>query len=281
MLPFRVVRRPPFSAIIGCVSPYIFPDPRKGARREILVHTHRPARFTPESPVVVVMHGKRRNAADYRDFWIGESEKRGFLVVAPEFSDAHYAHPHGYNYGAMVRADGTPAPRDEWLFPVVDAVFKDAAARAGSRCGRYFLFGHSAGGQIVHRLVTFGWSPLIERAVAANSGGYTLPLREEAFPFGLGGVEAINVDLRALFSRPLSVLLGDRDIETDHTDLPREPGAMRQGPHRFARGHHYLEVARREASRLGVDLKWRLAIAPGVAHSGLDMAPFAARELFD
>jgi hypothetical protein len=55
---------------------------------------------------------------------------------------------------------------------------------------------------------------------------------------------------------------------------------MRQGPHRFARGHRYMETARKEAARLGVPLMWRLEIVPGVAHSGRDMAPFAARELF-
>ena len=55
---------------------------------------------------------------------------------------------------------------------------------------------------------------------------------------------------------------------------------MRQGPYRFARGKHYFETAQRESTRLGVPLKWRLAIAPGVAHSGKDMAPFAAREIF-
>lgn len=51
------------------------------------------------------------------------------------------------------------------------------------------------------------------------------------------------------FSRPLLLLLGDADIDADHPQLPREPDAMKQGPHRFARGHHYFETARREAAR--------------------------------
>jgi hypothetical protein len=55
---------------------------------------------------------------------------------------------------------------------------------------------------------------------------------------------------------------------------------MRQGPYRFARGRNYFETARREAERLGVPLAWRLSIVPGVAHSGQNMAPHAARELF-
>jgi hypothetical protein len=213
------------------------------------------------------LHGANRNGADYRDFFIADSERRGFLVVAPEFSEAQYAHPHDYNYGGMRRADGTFAPREEWLFPVVDAVFRDASARAGSTRGGYFLFGHSAGAQVVHRLVTFAWSPLIEGVVAANAGSYTLPVRYEAFPHGLDGPESI-VDLRALFSRPLCILLGDRDNDPNHEQLPRDPGAMRQGapstrPRRQTTSRSRSARRQRPACRSS----GASPLAPGVAHS--------------
>lgn len=260
---------------------YVFADPRPGPTRSITVFTYRPRSFAPTSPILIVMHGRNRNGADYRDHWREEAERRGFLVVTPEFSEAQYAHPHEYNYGAMMRADGSPRPREEWLFPVLDKVFEDARRRAGSRRERYFLFGHSAGGQLVHRLVTFAWSPRIERAVSANAGSYTLPLVEEAFPFGLGGTAFREDDLRGLLSRPMLVLLGDQDTDPDHYQLPKEPGAMRQGPFRMARGLHYMETGRREAERLGVALEWKVATAPGVAHSAGHIAPFAAQHLFE
>jgi CubicO group peptidase (beta-lactamase class C family)/poly(3-hydroxybutyrate) depolymerase len=260
---------------------HAFADPRPGPRREITVFTYRPASFTPESPILIVMHGRNRNGADYRDWWIAEAKRRGFLVAVPQFSEDQYAHPHEYNYGAMIRPDGSPRPRDEWLFPVVDAVFEDLLRRTGSKRERYFLFGHSAGAQLVHRLATFAWSPRIERAVSANAGSYTLPLAGEAFPFGTGGTPAGDGELRTLLSRPLLVLLGDQDKDPDHYQLPREPGAMKQGPHRLARGRNYMETARREAERLGVPLAWQVATAPGVAHSAEGMAPFAARHLFE
>ena len=255
-----------------------FRDPRPGPDREITVHVHRPATFTGDSPILMVMHGRLRNGADYRDYFVPDSERLGFLVVAPEFSEAQYPHPHAYNYAEMLDADGKILPRERWLFPVLEAVFQDVRARAGSRRDRFFLFGHSAGSQLVHRLATFGWLDSIERAVTANAGFYTVPVRGEAFPYGLDGVPITDDDLRRVFSRPLVVQLGDADIENDQ-HLPREPGAMRQGPHRFARGLHYFAAARREAARLGVPLAWRLATVPGVAHSGQQMAPHAAREL--
>ncbi len=262
-------------------SAYPFADPRPGRARQITVYAYRPAAFTPESPVLLVVHGRNRNGRNYRDQWIGPAERHGFLVVVPEFSEAQYAHPEEYNYGDMRRPDGSLKPREEWLFPVFDAVFEDARARAGSRRETYALFGHSAGAQIVHRMATFAWSPRVERIVSANAGSYTMPLRDEAFPFGLGGVPVSDDELRALFSRPILVLLGDQDDDPEHYQLPRDPGAMRQGPHRLARGLHYVETARREAARLGVPLAWKVATAPGVGHSVGGIAPFAARHLFE
>ncbi|HEX4331996.1 MAG TPA: serine hydrolase [Usitatibacter sp.] len=261
-------------------SDYKLADPRAGTPREITVYTYRPATFTPESPVLIVIHGRNRDGARYRDAWIADAQRYGFLVAVPEFSEAHYVHPHEYNYAGMTGAEGF-TPRDRWIFPVIDAVFLDVRARARSKREKYFLYGHSAGAQIVHRMATFAWSPRIEHAISANAGSYTLPLRDESFPFGLGGVTLTDDELRTLFSRPLLVLLGEDDNDPHHYQLPGEPGAMRQGPHRFARGHHYLATAKREAARLGVPLAWEIATAPRVGHSNPGMAPYAARRLFE
>jgi hypothetical protein len=258
-------------------SRYAFPDPRQGPLREITVHTYRPASFTRSSPVVVVIAGRNRNADEYRDFWISDADRRGLLIVAPEFNEAQYAHPHTYNYGAMCGVDGRFTPRGDWVFPVIEGIFQDARTRAQSTRDRYFLFGHSAGAQMVHRLVMFGGALSYERAVAGNAGSYTLPASDEDFPFGVRGLPISDGDLAAMFKRPLVIHLGDRDIDPEDPQLPREAGAMRQGAHRFARGRHFLEVAQREARRIGAPLAWRSEIAPGVAHSGRDMSPFAAR----
>jgi poly(3-hydroxybutyrate) depolymerase len=97
-------------------SSHIFADPRSGPRREIAVFTHRPESFHPDSPVVVVMHGRNRNGHEYRDWFRAQAERYGFLVVAPNFPEAQYAHPHEYSYGAMVDAADKPRPREEWLW---------------------------------------------------------------------------------------------------------------------------------------------------------------------
>lgn len=257
-----------------------FLDPRPGPRRVITVYTYRPKAARADSPIVLVMHGRARNGEAYRDGWIVPAEERGFLVAVPQFSEAHYPGSHRYNYGDVIETDGTPRPKSDWLFAVTDHIFDAVRRYSGSTCKRYQLFGHSAGGQFVHRLWTLAYSECIEQAVAANSGSYTLPVHDEAYPFGLGGLGVNEDDLRALYSRRLTVLLGDADCDPHHPQLPREPGAMRQGAHRFARGQYYFELARKRAASLGVSFNWRIATAPGVAHSNADIAPFAAKALF-
>jgi poly(3-hydroxybutyrate) depolymerase len=262
-------------------SSYKLADPRPGPARQIEVHLHKPLAFRPDMPILMVLHGRKRNGAEYRDYFTVQSKRRGFVVVAPEFPEPQYAHPHTYNYGEMVDERGLLLPRERWIFPVLGKVFEDARRRLGSTRERFFVFGHSAGAQLVHRMATFGWIDSIERAIAANAGSYTMPVRGEAFPFGLDDTRLGDGEVRALFSRPLTIFLGDRDTDPNDEHLPREPAAMRQGPYRFARGQNYFETAKHEAERLGAPFAWRLAIAPGVAHSGEHMAPFAAQRLFE
>lgn len=256
-------------------------DPRPGPQRTITVYTYRPKATRADSPIVLVMHGRARNGEAYRDGWIVPAEERGFLVAVPQFSETDYPGSHRYNYGDVIEPDGSLRPKADWLFAVTDHIFDAVRLRSASTRSRYKLFGHSAGGQFVHRLLTLAYSERIEQAVSANAGSYTLPVHDEAYPFGLGGLAVGDDDLRRLYSRSLTVLLGEADCDPNHPQLPREPGAMRQGAHRFARGQYYFELARSQATALGAPfINWRLATAPGVAHSNADIAPFAAKALF-
>jgi len=90
---------------------------------DVTVFAHRPASYRPASPILMVVHGRNRNGDEYRDYFAAESEARGFLVVAPNFSEERYPHPHAYNYGRMIDADGKLLPRDRWIFPALAAVF--------------------------------------------------------------------------------------------------------------------------------------------------------------
>lgn len=240
----------------------------------------RPDSFQPEGPVVIVVHGAGRTAARYRDYWAGASERYGVLVLAPEFTREHYRGSRQFNLGSMVRRDGSAAPRSEWSFPVIDRVFKAAKAHFRARRPTYYLFGHSAGAQFVHRMVLFAPSSQMAHAIAANAGWYTFPDRQARWPYGFGDVSAGIADLKQTFANRLTIMLGTDDDDPNHQSLRRTEEAMRQGPHRFARGHQFFRAASRAARRLGVPFIWQLKEIPGVAHSGRHMSSAAAHYFF-
>jgi len=252
-------------------------DVPQGTMR-VLLHTS--DGFSPDSPVLVVMHGVKRDADRYRDNWREIAAEHAALLIVPEFTTAMWPKSWGYNLGNIRSPAGAAIPRENWSFTALERAFDAAVAATGSRRTGYSLYGHSAGAQFVHRFITFTGAPRVERAVAANAGWYTLPQSNTAFPYGLGGVQITAETLRQAYKTPLTILLGEEDTDTSSRWLRRTPEALMQGPHRFARGHYYFEAAQRAAAESSAALQWRLATVPGVGHSNAGMAPAAARIIF-
>ncbi|MNT20540.1 hypothetical protein D3C72_1558520 [compost metagenome] len=116
---------------------------------------------------------------------------------------------------------------------------------------------------------------------AGNPGWYTLPTFDHPFPEGMDGVGLTEDHLVKLLAYPMTILAGDKDIATDDPNLPSEPAAMRQGPHRFARAQNYYEFGRKEAERRGVPFGWTLQVVPGIGHDGRAMSAVCASLWFD
>jgi poly(3-hydroxybutyrate) depolymerase len=249
-------------------------------KQAMTVWYYRPAGLRPTDPVLFVMHGVLRNADVYRDAWVQLAQSYRFLLLTPEFSRELFPTTESYNMGNMVAKGGAPIPRERWSFQVIDRVFDEAKARTGLTRERYSIFGHSAGAQFVHRLATFAADARIERAITANAGWYTLPVRSEKFPYGLEGTEITEAELKRNFAKDLIVLLGEADSDPNHENLRRNLDADRQGIHRLERGQNFFKVAQAEAARLGADFKWRLETVPGVGHDNTKMAGAAAKLLF-
>ena len=79
----------------------------------------------------------------------------------------------------------------------------------------------------------------------------------------------------------LFILLGEDDNDPNHSSLRKTEEAMRQGKHRFERGHYFFNTAQAMADSLGVEFNWILDTVPGVGHSNTGMAPKAAKIFFD
>lgn len=243
------------------------------------------ATYTPEAcaarpcPLVIVIHGAGRNAANSRDYWVEAADRYGVLIAAPRFEKERFS-SRLFQQGNV---RGEP-DHSRWTFGVVERLF-DAARAAGRAAGSsYRLFGHSAGGQFVHRMALLMPEARFSKAVVANAGYYTRPVDAAAaggfaYPYSLGGTPATDTTLRVALGKQVTVMLGDRDTDAAHRELNRSPGAEDQGATRFARGQRFMADIRATAVRLGVPLQWREVVVPGVAHQQKRMAQAAAPEL--
>ena len=243
--------------------------------------TFRPDGWAPGGPLVVVQHGMGRNGWDYRDFWIEPAERHGLLVVTPTFSNEAWPTHDAYNNGLVRDEEGQVRPASSWTYAILLRILTALAERASIRPGEASLYGHSAGGQFVHRFLTTQRTMPFARITAANAGWYTLPTLEADFPAGLGGVGLGEEDLARLLAFPLTILAGEEDNATNDTNLPHNPEALAQGPHRFARAHTYYDAGKAEAKRRGLPFGWQLVPVPGIGHDGDAMSKVAASLWFD
>jgi pimeloyl-ACP methyl ester carboxylesterase len=195
------------------------------------------------------------------------------------FSEEAFPGTVGYNLGNLFTSetDRTRLPANASSFRVPRLVFDHLCRQEGAlRVSGYMVFGHSAGSQFVHRMIALYPDPHLRLAIAANAGWYTFPDTEVEWPYGFAGTGLSEADLPAFLASDLIVLLGDQDINETQRSLRRTPEAMAQGKHRFERGHAFFQAGRDQAARLGVPLRWRLEVVPGVGHDQTGMAPAAA-----
>lgn len=259
---------------------FLYKDPASATGKSLWIWTYRPKSFTADSPIVFIMHGVKRNADVYRNNWITLADHHGFLIIAPEFSRDDFPGSWHYNLGnVMYRADsdGTLSANAKryWSFPIVDRVFDQVRVLTKTNRNSFSMFGHSAGGQFVHRYMTFTGGSRVDLAIAANPGWYTMTTRNEKFPYGLGGTKVTDKNLRDLYASPLVVLLGEEDTRRG-TYLRTTVEADRQGANRLERGKTYFATAERNARAAGMPFKWRLQTVPGVGHRNAGMAGPAA-----
>ena len=58
------------------------------------------------------MHGRKRNAEEYRDQWIEAAKDLNLLVVVPEFSEKNFPEVWGFNYGNVMTLNQSPLKKN-------------------------------------------------------------------------------------------------------------------------------------------------------------------------
>ena len=151
------------------------------------------AAMIPATPVLFVHHGVGRNGADYRDYWMRLVDEAGILAISIEFPEESFPEYLWYHFGNLHDDRGTPNPREQWTYGIDERLFAALQDQGLTNRQRYGLFGHSAGGQFVHRMLSFGFRDRVAVAVSANAGTYAMPDLATPWPFGLGET---NLDAR-------------------------------------------------------------------------------------
>lgn len=254
--------------------------------KPIECYYHIPANATPNMPVLLVFHGGSRDAKNMRDYLIDKANAKGFIVLAPLFSNQHFPGGDGYNL-ANIYIDGdnpTPQtlnPEDIWTFSVVDPLFKDFSKEIGNVTSTYDMVGFSAGAQIVHRYLTYNSTANYNRVVAASSGWYTVPDNNIDFPYGLKISPQEGQNLSHMFAQETYIIVGENDVDPNSSGLRHTPEADAQGQQRIQRAQHYYQKSRDFAVTNAYLINWIYKTVPNTDHDGDAMVNYAADLLYD
>ena len=262
---------------------------------QLFALTYRSTGFDSQNgPVWFVMHGASRAAERYIRAAAPVAERNNALAIVIEFPKYLYPSSDDYTLGVTTRgkpdsralAEGRWRDPDDYLYSEVEHLFEATrTALQGAQAG-YYLFGHSAGAQFIHRLLAFRPDARVLGAVAANAGWYTLPVsgsgKSYTMPYGLRATPLDEDDLRTYLTAPLSILVGERDIATPaNSSMVRGTReAMLQGRSRRERGNYFFELGESQSQALGTTFGWRMATVPGAKHVAAQMIDSAAFFLF-
>jgi pimeloyl-ACP methyl ester carboxylesterase len=241
----------------------------------LTVFTYKPATYK-DGPILVVFHGVKRNAEDYRNFAITMGERFKAIIVTPMFDTARFPSSR-YQRGGIMKGDKVQ-PQEKWTYSMVPGIVAQVRNLEKNNALPYYLIGHSAGGQFLVRMAAF-LPGEAKRIVAANPGSDLFPTKEQEFGYGFGGLpESLsnNDVLKAYLAAPLTLYLGTDDIRPEHS-FDESPAGMVQGKSRLERGRNCYAFAKALAKKNGWAFNWRKVETPGIDHDAARM--FAAKEV--
>jgi len=243
----------------------------------LTLHTYRPPTYAG-GPLILVFHGVKRNAEDYRNFAITLAERFRAIIITPEFDSTRFPSAR-YQRGGLMKGKQAQ-PTAAWTYTMVPGIVSFARKAMGNDTLPYYLIGHSAGGQFLVRMAAF-LPGEARRIVASNPGSDLFPTRDQPFGYGFGGLpESLSDDkvLKAYLAAPLTLYLGTDDIYP-RPSFDDSPDGMRQGQHRLERGRNCYAFAKALAQQKGWPFNWRKVETPGIGHDAAFM--FAAKEVED
>jgi len=216
-----------------------------------------PDGFTPGAahPLVVVVHGTSRRAQELRDTWAAFAEQHEAVIVTPLFPAGITSSDDLDSYKAV---EDQGVRFDRVLFDLLDEV----AARWGLEAGRFYLTGHSGGGQFASRMLLLHPDRLAGVVISAP-GRVTLIDPGQKWPRGTADTRTrfgIDVDAAAVAKVPALLTAGADDTGTAELGAQDDASQARYGATRLAR----LATLAGNLRAHGADV--RLELVPGAGH---------------
>ena len=209
-----------------------------------------------QAALLVVVHGTDRYAQLDLDSWATFAEQHNLVVAAPLFP-AGINGPDDLDNYKTIESGGVRY--DLTLFGMLDEV----RLRWGISTERFFLAGHSGGGQFALRMLLLHPQRLSGVVISAP-GRITLADPGSAWPRGTGDVAerfGITIDNAAIARTPALLTIGSEDRGADDLAAQHDPSQDGFGVTRLERFATLAEHLR----ALGADPA--VHIAPGGTHS--------------
>ncbi len=236
-------------------------------------------------PIVLIFHGEERNAIDYRNIWINASNQYGFMVFAPEFNTVNFPGGSSYIIGNVYQDGNFPTTQtlnDEsvWTFSIIEPLFDFIKTKTGSTVESYDMFGHSGGGQFVHRFVLFKPNARFNKAIAANSGWFTVPDGVANYPYGIMNSPLSSITPNKYFGKQLFITVGELDNNSSDSSIRHNTASDLQGLNRLDRANYFYSNSQSYAQKTSSEFNWKFHVVPNSGHDATKMSNDAVNRLF-
>jgi len=286
LLAFALSRQTPPEKIVGEITAVHTPH---GSYLQYL-----PRNISTDPDIVVLVHGtpdKGKTAFDmaqlYIEQWTAFAEETGSIVLSIAFDQYNYGSIEGGQLGGYRSLMGRSTTADVFAEEVVD--YYRAAFDIEDQ--RFYLYGHSAGGQLLARY-SVTHPERVKGGIISAAGRYPYPDPLVAWPFGMGrlltpfqwaddprepeimlDVQPDPQDWVEAAGLPLVVVVGLNDTEPQYDD----PG--QQGSTRLKNGNAWVRAMNAYAEEHGAPGNIRFSVVAGKGHSALGIMPTCQEEL--
>lgn len=241
--------------------------------------------------ILVVAHGmynKTDNPTDvskrFIKRWRSYANKYGLIVIAPVFDNKRWG-MFSHGYGGYRNLFGRHQNADVFVNQLVDHYSKQTSTKSK----KFYLYGHSAGGQFTNRYVVTHPQRII-KAVVSAAGRYSYPNQSVPWPYGAGmlvksiGWKNPNTTKDVLVSKRLvnyaqaaskiSIVIGSLDQKLQ----PRRPAHI--GTTRIEIARSWANAMNANSKKYGMTGQVNVNVINGIKHDSKKLTPHCAKVLF-